>query len=740
MAEKKTNIHTINTIVIVILALMLIAVLWIPRSIWDDEAEIRTVAQHRMIAINEAEKVFYVLSESYTPYLDVLFDVVKGVYDSVQVAGNDTNITYFGDKTFIFPQDSIIIDNTPGYQAEYTKLHRELFDKLDPSHYLQPEQVAEFIERVRMNYANGNYIGRQTMKVGEDSLEFIVPNRFNILYQNGKFRMFNVLTGSATQNEKFANPLVEAVMDTVLKNDQLRGDLTFDSLYTTIDFSYTVDSKFADLLKSTAVKLRKYIKFSAEDSTKYGESIYAEAVANIMATRELPVEVQVRRVDSLNNEISMSAAVDVEGLQKEIATRLNTLYKSLSGGYNEPNFEIARRLIKVVTDSLRDNPDFMGEKKTTLDLSDVSFTINISRTIALNQVKINRDIYVALQPWLIQIPKDSIAASVVEFMVDTLTKRNDQADWQIYSVSDETLNIKIPKAFMRQYDDMNMNLYQDLTGQFTNVNVLANNTVRKVHQNSLMDTLGFKGKHTIHPDTITVAVTVKPDYQALYDSSFVTRIDTVIAFSDSSFIGVWSRSSINLTLVDTPSELPFVGVNSSGALVYHAGMADSVKEQHVLELEMSNKSEEAFLGESAYVVEYKTDSTLVEVYRIVQPLAEDSTNTPLVFTVVSPRFIVGIQEKPYMMQKDSFGAWVDTTIANKFKKIQTHHLYKLTDAMKYDPVTGKPFRVTVRNQVNLRIESPIEDQIIRTNRYLFFTQEDSTSGRIIDGEYSWASN
>ena len=102
MAGNKSNIHTINTIVIIILGLMLVAVIWIPKNIWDDEARMRQLSQSRMVAVNTAEKAFYVLSESYTPDLDVLFDVVNGVYDSVRRAETDTNYTFVGEKSFIF--------------------------------------------------------------------------------------------------------------------------------------------------------------------------------------------------------------------------------------------------------------------------------------------------------------------------------------------------------------------------------------------------------------------------------------------------------------------------------------------------------------------------------------------------------------------------------------------------------------------------------------------------------------
>lgn len=131
MAEKKT-IHTINTIVIILLSLMLVAVIWIPTIIWNEEAELRDIARERMVAINTAEKAFYVLSESYTPDLDVLFGVVNGVYDSVRNAQADSGQRFVGERRLVFPQDSVVIQYTDQYEALYTRLHRELYEALSP--------------------------------------------------------------------------------------------------------------------------------------------------------------------------------------------------------------------------------------------------------------------------------------------------------------------------------------------------------------------------------------------------------------------------------------------------------------------------------------------------------------------------------------------------------------------------------------------------------------------------------
>ncbi|MCF7902367.1 MAG: hypothetical protein K9M19_02980, partial [Candidatus Marinimicrobia bacterium] len=306
MADKNT-VHTINTIVIVLLVLMLIAVIWLPTKIWNEEADLRDIARERMVAINTAEKAFYVLSESYTPDLDVLFNVVNGVYDSVRSAQADSGQSFVGEKRFVFPQDSVVIHYTPEYEGRYTELHRELYEALNPSHYLPAERVAEFIELVRARFEEGNFVGEQTMQIGEDSLRFHVPERFDILYQNGKFRMFNVLTGSATKDKSFANPLVEAVMDTVLANEGLRGEVSFPNLYEAITFEYTVAPTLPDLLEKTKIKLRKHVKFDSEDSLTYGESIYDEAVERVLALSEIPVGLDIPVTDSTGQEITLSA-------------------------------------------------------------------------------------------------------------------------------------------------------------------------------------------------------------------------------------------------------------------------------------------------------------------------------------------------------------------------------------------------------------------------------------------------
>lgn len=738
MADKKQSIHTINTIAIILLVLMLIAVIWIPTKIWNEEAQLRDVARERMVAINTAEKAFYVLSESYTPDLDVLFSVVNGVYDydSARMAQTDSAYPYVGDKRYIFPQDSVVINYTPEYAARYTQLHRELFESLEPSHYLPAERVAEFIEQVRGRFEAGNFIGEQTMNIGADSLRFNVPERFDILYQNGKFRMFNVLTGSATKDKNFANPLVEAVMDTVLSQDGLRGEVSFTDLYDNITFEYTVAPSFADLLEKTKIKLRKHVKFSPEDSLTYGESIYRDAVDRVLATGDIPVAVEVQVVDSTGVEVTLKATIDIENMQKGVDERLNTLYKDLSGGYKEPHKEIARRLISIVADSLNSKPRFMGSKRATLDLSNLVFTINIGPSVAQNQIKINKDIYVQLAPELIGVDKDMAAINLVELVADTVKKRSDQIEWQVYSIPEDRYNVNIPRRYVRLYDDMNMELYEALTGEFSNVNTHTNFVVQTVAEMATSDTLDFTGRHVIYPDTIPVAVSVKPDYVAFYDSVFITKKDTVIEFSDSSFIGVYSRGLVNLIEVSDPVEIPFIATGTRGELRYQAGRADSVREYYLAELGEAGRTERAYLGDHSFVVHFTVDSTLERLYQVVG----DQDSTASLYTSVSPRFIVGIEEKPIIMSKDSFATWLDTTVAKKFKKIEKAYPYKLTDEMKYCPVTELPFRVTIRNEVNLRIESPLEGKSVETNRYLFFTQVDTTAGRIVDGELSWSND
>lgn len=736
MAEKRTNIHTINTAVIVILGLMLVAVIWIPKKIWDDEATLRQISQSRMVAVNTAEKAMYVLSESYHPDIDVLFGVVNGVYDSVKQAANDTNYTFVGEKVLRFPQDSIVVNYTPEYAALYTELHHDLYEKLMPSHHLSADVIAEFIERVRTKFEKGNFTGKQALRVGDDSLMFVVPDRFDILYQNTKFRMFNVLTtGSATKDPNFANPLVNAVMDTLLANENLRGDVIFQNLYTTINFEYTVDPEFAGAIEESKLKLRKFVKFSEADSTQFGDAIYAEAVKSVLSTKDIPVEVEVHAQDSLGNDVALIARIEIEGMQKSINDRLNSLYKKLSGNYKEPNYDFAQLLIDIVADSIAQNPNFMGVKVATLDIQNIPFKVNISPTITQNQIKFNQDVYYQLQPRLYDVNEDEAAVNLIELVADTLEKRSEQLEWQIYQIPQDRMNVKVPAKFLRMYDEMNMELYQNLTGQYDNVNTRVNYTIRQVSKFASVDTLDYTGRHVIKPDTVAVSVFVKPDYIAFYDSIFVNTVDTVIEFSDSSFIGVWSRGLASVSIIPDPSEQPFISTNPQGLLVYHAGQADSVREYHLVELEDDAKTERAFLNDLSYVVQFKSDSALVALYTFNQYV--NDTNA-VSYTVVSPRFIVGIQEKGFIMAKDSFATWVDTTISKKFKKIEKGYPYELTDEMKYDPVTGKPYRITIRNQVNLRIETPFENETIKTRRFLFFTQKDTTAGRIIDGELSWS--
>ena len=180
---------------------------------------------------------------------------------------------------------------------------------------------------------------------------------------------------------------------------------------------------------------------------------------------------------------------------------------------------------------------------------------------------------------------------------------------------------------------------------------------------------------------------------------------------------------------------PFIA-QANGKEMYNSAIADSLRPLNVLEKGDSSRVEKVFFGDNSYVMIFSEDSLMEQVYRITQPWDILDSIPVDSLSVVSEAFVVGDQEKFLYSDKDSFGGWQDTVVKKKYVKRQLFSHYRFTEEHTYCPVTTLPYRVTVRNNVNLTVESPIRKPI-ETGRYVFFTQVDSSHGRIEGGEMSW---
>jgi hypothetical protein len=183
--------------------------------------------------------------------------------------------------------------------------------------------------------------------------------------------------------------------------------------------------------------------------------------------------------------------------------------------------------------------------------------------------------------------------------------------------------------------------------------------------------------------------------------------------------------------------LPFLTPLANSFYQYDFNGTDSVLALNILEKSDTARVEKVFFGMNEYVMIFTGDSLLENLFLLTNSFAEFDSIQIDSLSVVSEEFVAGDTEKLLFMEKDSFGGWVDTTINLKYVKKQLFSHYYFEDELTHCTVTELPYRITVRNNVNLSIESPITHPI-ESRRYLFFTQVDSTHGSLVDGEESWA--
>jgi len=733
--------HRLNTGIILVLIILFVSVIYLPKTIWDQEAALTDQAHFQMETVGLAEKLHYQLVKAYTTDTEQLVSIVNGVRDSLLAAAQDTNYNYYGHQDIALPAKEITVNYSPEYQQAYQEMHLKLFKLLQPHHFMDGLAVQTLLDSIEALFQAGNYTGDQTMVLDTVSLSFNVSDKYDILYQNIKTSMFNALTNSYTKYPDFSNPLVDAVMDSIEANPELSGKIDFAALYDgPVRVDFIIPNKFAENLEKTKLSFKKQFILDPYDSVTFGDTLYDMALTDFMlqmdTTTVIPDMLNLIYADT-SGEHEIPVEVDVDNMATAMRTRRNRLYKMLTG-YNEPSEFIAERVIAVALDSLKSPNAGLDSIHLDIDLTNAVFTISVRRNIMDYFQKVSLDhAYYHTGTNLTDLDWDRAAVDVVESVAESLKRHSDFKKWQIVEVPADTFYVNVFDEFLRKYDDMNIDLYKQLTGDFTNIHDYAYNVVSRAEELASVDSLNWKGTQvmTFGPDTIHVDVF--PKYLEEYENTFTIARDTVVQADDSTFKGVWSRGLVDVVADPGADTLAFIGTGNISEPSYDYHGADSVRAINILEKADTLRVEEVYYGLNTYILLFTEDSLMRKLYRIADEYSTIDSADLDSLHVVSDEFVVGIQEKDLFMSKDSFGGWQDTLIHKKFMKKQLFAHYLLSPELVRCPVTDLPFRITVRNNVNLRIESPIKTPIM-TRRYLFFTEQDSSAGSIQDGEESWS--
>ncbi len=734
--------HRTNSIIIIVLIALFISVIYLPKTIWDYEAELRDEARFRMNAVSLAEKLHYQLAKEYTTDSEQLLLVVNSVRDSLLAAAKDTNYSYYGNQRIALAPKSIPVNYTDEYKALYNELHLELFKTLEPNHSMEPNTINLVLDSIKTLFDAGNYVGEQSMEIDSVGLTFTVSDKFDILYQNIKTSMFNALTTSYTKYPSFSNPLVDAVMDSIAKNPDLSGRIEFGGIYDdAVRVDFIIPSTFEETMAKTLETFKKQFVFDSYDSATYGDTLYDMALEKFLVINDtldaMPEYLDLIYMDTSGIEIEIPVEVKVGDMEAAIAKRRNNLYKRLTG-YSEPSPYIAEQVIALALDSLHSPNAGLDSIHMEIDLTDAVFTINIHKNISeyFNKVSLEQAYYKSAVN-LSDLDWGKAAVEVVEFVGDRLIRKSDFLKWQVVAVESDTFNVNIFDEFLRKYDDMNLMLAQKLTGEFINVHNQAREIVGIAEHMAGVDTLDWYGEQVIEFAADTLLVDVFPTYLSEYDTTFTIARDTVVQIDDSTFNGVWYRGKVGVTQDFSLDSLPFLTPLANSNYQYDFNGTDSVLSMNILEKSDTAYVERVYYGMDTFILTFAADSLLENVFMIENRYTEFDSIQVDSLNVVSDEFVAGENEKNLFMEKDSFGGWIDTTISKKYVKRQLFSHYHFEPELTKCTVTELPYRITVRNNVNLGIESPIEHPI-ETRRYAFFTQIDSTHGSLVDGEESWA--
>ena len=734
--------HRINAGIIIVLIALFISVIYLPKTIWDYEAELRDDARFRMHAVSLAEKLHYQLAKAYTTDSDQLLLVVNAVRDSLLAAKADSNYSYYGTQRIPLAPKSYNVNYSDEYKKLYNELHLELFKTLQPNHNMDPASINFILDSIKTRFDAGNFVGEQSMEIDSVGLTFTVSESFDILYQNIKTSMFNALTTSYTKYPNFSNPLVDAVMDSIAKNPELSGRIDFENIYDgEVRVDFIIPPTFEDNLQKTLETYKKNFVFDSYDSATYGDTLYDMALEQFLVQNDtlpsMPAAMTLMYMDTSGIEIEIPLEVKVADMEGAIAKRRNNLYKRLTG-YSEPSPFVSAKVIAVAVDSL-DSPNVgLDSIHIDIDLTDAVFSINVHKNIPeyFNKVSLEQAYYKTLVNYT-DLDWEKAAIEVVEYVGSRLIRKSDFLKWQIVEVESDTFNVNVYDDFLRSYDDMNLELAQMLTGEYINIHDQARELIYSAEALASDDTLDWGGEQVIEFPADTLLIDVFPTYLAEYDTTFTIARDTVIQIDDSTFNGVWSRGKIGVAQDFALDSLPFLTAVENSAYRYDFNGTDSVLSINIMEKSDTAYVEKVFYGMDKFIMVFAADSLMENLYRMTEPYADVDSVQIDSLSVVSDEFVVGDNEKNLFTKKDSFGGWIDTTVSKKYVKKQLFSRYQFTPELTRCTVTDLPYRITVRNNVNLGIESPIE-RPIETNRYLFFTQIDSTHGSLNDGEESWA--
>jgi len=742
VSKQYLSNHRTNTVIIIVLIALFISVIYIPKTIWDYEAKLRDESRFRMNTVSLAERLHYQLAKSYTTDSEQLLKVVNSVRDSLLAAQNDSNYSYYGMQSIPLPGKSFPVNYTDEYLNLYTKLHLELFKKLEPSHHTDPLTVYQILDTIKTRFNGGDFVGEQTLEIDSIPLTFNVSEKYDILYQNIKTAMFNYLTTSYTRYPEFSNPLVDAVLDSIEKNPELSGRTDFAGIYDgSVKIDFIIPSKFKENLTTTKNAFKKLFVMDAYDSTTYGDTLYDMALAEFTILHDtlgyVPESLTLMYTDTSVSEVIIPVEVKVRDMEAAIATRRNKLYTMLTG-YSAPSVFIAEHIIGVAIDSMDSPTAGMDSIHLNIDLTDAVFNINIHKNISelFHKVSLEQAYYKTMVN-LRDLDWDQAAIDVVESVGRKLQKKSDFKKWQIVGVESDTFFVNIPDQFLRMYDNMNIALFEKLTGVPNNIYDLAYKIVSEAHHLANVDTLDWNGSQVIEIEPDTILVDVFPTYLSEYDTTFTIARDTVVQMDDSSFNGVWFRNLVGVIQELSFDSLKFLEPVANSRYKYNFHGTDSVLSLNILEKSDTARVEKVFYGMGTYIMLFGEDSLMENLYRIADMYTADDSIQIDSLSVVSEEFIAGTLEKHLFMSKDSFGGWLDTLVSNKYVKKQLYSHYHFSEKHTRCSVTDIPFRITVRNNVNLAIESPIKAPIEK-RRYLFFSQVDSSHGSIVDGEESWS--
>lgn len=734
--------HRTNSIIIIVLIMLFISVIYLPKTIWDYEAKLRDEARFRMNSVSLAEKLHYQLAKEYTTDTEQLLLVVNSVKDSLLAAAMDTNYSYYGAQRIPLPQKTYSVNYSEDYKQLYNELHLNLFKSLQPNHNTDPAIINIVLDSIKTLFDAGNYVGDQSMVIDSVSLSFTVSEKFDILYQNIKTSMFNALTTSYTKYPSFSNPLVDAVMDSLATNPALSGRTEFSGIYDgAVRIDFIIPATFEENLQKTLETLKKQFVLDSYDSATYGDTLYDMALKEFLIINDtletMPDFMSLMYLDTGDVEIEIPVEIKVADMEAALAKRRNNLYKRLTG-YSEPSPYIAEQVIAVALDSMYSPNAGLDSIHLDIDLTDAVFNINVHKNIPeyFHQVSLEQAYYKSAVN-LTDLDWDKAAVEVVEFVGDRLIKKSDFLKWQIVEVESDTFNVNIYDDFLRKYDDMNIRLAEKLTGEFINIHDQAREIVATAEQLAGVDTLNWSGEQVLEFAADTLLIDVFPTYLSEYDTTFTIARDTVVQVDDSTFNGVWYRGKVAVTQNFSLDSLPFLSQLSNSNYRYDFNGTDSVLSINILEKSDTAYVEKVFYGMDKYILVFAGDSLLENLFMLANTYDELDSVQLDSLSIVSDEFVAGDKEKDLFMAKDSFGGWIDTTFNKKYVKKQLFSRYQFTPDLTRCTVTDLPYRVTVRNNVNLGIESPIVKPI-ETRRYLFFTQIDSTHGSLIDGEESWA--